>query len=505
MNDQTFHTPSFGDEEFDIPQFNHHLTSMDQNHQYHQHLDPTQQQQQQQQQQAAPQYVQQQWHDMNAGGGYGMHQQSPYMQQMGQQQQQQQQQQNNHYQSAAQTQMPPQHMSSPQGNSNQTGAPPSSYHAMGQSPHHGMQQSQHQPQQQQQNNVIVENGIGSEDSDDAIPATTLKRPSPDHYSDSGLHQQQPYATNGAGSMVDSKTTNAAKKQKVPKKKKKKDPNEPQKPVSAYALFFRDTQAAIKGQNPNASFGEVSKIVASMWDVLDTDSKNVYKKRTEVAKKEYLKALAAYRANAVSKESSEGSPSQDSVYSPPHGQSNAPPAQMQSPPQQQPQMDHLQTGMSSPMQNSYGQNMYQQPAYRSPQQMVQQQMHQHYNSPPSQTQFDQHPMNHHQMSPPQQQQQQQQQMMSQQNHYQQHQLPPGMPQNGSPAHHPGQNPNPGQTIMEPNGTMTCIRHGCRNPAIVSSDWEDEYCSNECVITHCRDVFGNWVQTNQQQPQTYSAVK
>ncbi|KAK6637496.1 TOX high mobility group box member 4 [Polyplax serrata] len=46
------------------------------------------------------------------------------------------------------------------------------------------------------------------------------------------------------------------------------------PVSAYALFFRDTQAAIKGQNPNASFGEVSKIVASMWDALDADSKNV---------------------------------------------------------------------------------------------------------------------------------------------------------------------------------------------------------------------------------------
>lgn len=47
-----------------------------------------------------------------------------------------------------------------------------------------------------------------------------------------------------------------------------------RPVSAYALFFRDTQAAIKGQNPNASFGEVSKIVASMWDSLDTEAKNV---------------------------------------------------------------------------------------------------------------------------------------------------------------------------------------------------------------------------------------
>ncbi|TRY56244.1 hypothetical protein DNTS_028556 [Danionella cerebrum] len=87
-------------------------------------------------------------------------------------------------------------------------------------------------------------------------------------------------------------------------KKKKDPNEPQKPVSAYALFFRDTQAAIKGQNPNATFGEVSKIVASMWDSLGEEQKQVYKRKTEAAKKDYLKALAAYRANQLSKPSPE---------------------------------------------------------------------------------------------------------------------------------------------------------------------------------------------------------
>ncbi|XP_064160154.1 TOX high mobility group box family member 2 isoform X2 [Anguilla rostrata] len=91
-----------------------------------------------------------------------------------------------------------------------------------------------------------------------------------------------------------------KKPKPQKKKKKKDPNEPQKPVSAYALFFRDTQAAIKGQNPNATFGDVSKIVASMWDSLGEEQKQGYKRKTEAAKKEYLKALAAYRASLVSK-------------------------------------------------------------------------------------------------------------------------------------------------------------------------------------------------------------
>ncbi|XP_034557923.1 TOX high mobility group box family member 4-A [Notolabrus celidotus] len=89
-----------------------------------------------------------------------------------------------------------------------------------------------------------------------------------------------------------------------KVRRKKDPNEPQKPVSAYALFFRDTQAAIKGQNPNASFGEVSKIVASMWDSLAEEQKQVYKRKYESAKMEYVKALAAYKVSQLSQPATE---------------------------------------------------------------------------------------------------------------------------------------------------------------------------------------------------------
>ncbi|XP_061695825.1 thymocyte selection-associated high mobility group box protein TOX isoform X3 [Syngnathoides biaculeatus] len=109
----------------------------------------------------------------------------------------------------------------------------------------------------------------------------------------------------------------SKKPKTPKKKKRKDPNEPVKPVSAYALFFRDTQANIKAQNPNATFGEVSKIVASMWDGLGEEQKQVYKKKTETAKKEYLKQLAAYRASLVSQ-----SYNDPSEMKPPHSASSS---------------------------------------------------------------------------------------------------------------------------------------------------------------------------------------
>ncbi|XP_018495359.1 thymocyte selection-associated high mobility group box protein TOX [Galendromus occidentalis] len=109
--------------------------------------------------------------------------------------------------------------------------------------------------------------------------------------------------------------NGVTKQKIQRKRKKKDPNEPQKPVSAYALFFRDTQSHIKSQNPNATFGQISKIVASMWDQLDADRKEVYKKKTEAAKKEYLKALAAYRASLVQSPQTSTSPQNPTARSP----------------------------------------------------------------------------------------------------------------------------------------------------------------------------------------------
>lgn len=51
----------------------------------------------------------------------------------------------------------------------------------------------------------------------------------------------------------------------------------------------------------------------------------------------------------------------------------------------------------------------------------------------------------------------------------------------------------QVEMEVNGssdaapvTSICVRAGCNNPAIESKEWDREYCSNECVATHCRCV-------------------
>ena len=59
----------------------------------------------------------------------------------------------------------------------------------------------------------------------------------------------------------------AKVVKQRKPRKKKDPNAPATPLSAYAFFFRDSQAKIKSANPAAKFGDISRSVASMWEGL----------------------------------------------------------------------------------------------------------------------------------------------------------------------------------------------------------------------------------------------
>ena len=51
---------------------------------------------------------------------------------------------------------------------------------------------------------------------------------------------------------------------------------PQNPLSAYALFFKETQASIKSQQPDATFESVSQIVETMWQALEESQKEKYR-------------------------------------------------------------------------------------------------------------------------------------------------------------------------------------------------------------------------------------
>uniref|UniRef100_A0A8C7X3D8 TOX high mobility group box family member 4 a n=1 Tax=Oryzias sinensis TaxID=183150 RepID=A0A8C7X3D8_9TELE len=294
-----------------------------------------------------------------------------------------------------------------------------------------------------------------------------------------------------------------------KGRKKKDPNEPQKPVSAYALFFRDTQAAIKGQNPNASFGEVSKIVASMWDSLAEDQKQVNICKT-------IKSLKEENKSLKKTEEMEPAPSPPPAVIPSsHATPPAPGNHTLRPALASNSMDvntitsvcsssiildvpevttrsHAGAGTAVPVAPTITKIIIPKHILQGGGPPPLQQMQ---NAPP--------PPRLQQMAP----------------------IPPPLqakPREGGPT--PAQPvsvtatpPPPLQIKIVPatiqdrsdvlvHGTATvseemevsgygdvkslCVRAGCNNPAVDSEDWDKEYCSNECVATHCRDVFQAW---------------
>ncbi|KAJ3585302.1 hypothetical protein NHX12_014023 [Muraenolepis orangiensis] len=262
------------------------------------------------------------------------------------------------------------------------------------------------------------------------------------------------------------------------------------PLSAYSLFFRDTQAAIRGQNPHATFREVSKIVASMWNSLGEEQKQVYKRKNDAAKREYLRALTAYRAGHVSQASIEHyNPEENTITNictsniildlPQVSTRSRTGAASLAPPRQPP-----------PLQPRHGVA----PPPPRLQQMV------HSQTPPplqAKPQAGGVAASTGGMAPP---------------PPLKIKIVPATLQAGgvttTPAALSGATALPGDgvemdesagvAVMEVEVSVTpgsgvapaasvCVRAGCLNPAVENKDWDREYCSNECVATHCRDVF------------------
>lgn len=325
-----------------------------------------------------------------------------------------------------------------------------------------------------------------------------------------------------------------------KGRKKKDPNEPQKPVSAYALFFRDTQAAIKGQNPNATFGEVSKIVASMWDSLGEEQKQVYKRKAEAAKTEYLKALAAYKAEQLSQ------PTIEVLDAPPSPPPAAPPAAPPPTPQHRSSRIPVHAPNNNTITNICTSNIIldvpqvttrsRTGAHKPPAPppapppptvtkiIISKQHLQAQRAPPplQQMQATPPPPRLQQMQAPPPLQAKPRQTLASAPPPLQIKILPAAPQSErrlptilgageehSPAEAVMDTPSPSaaddlaEDAMEvelnvspaPESSRSdapgvCVRAGCTNPPVESKDWDREYCSNECVATHCRDVFMAW---------------
>ncbi|KAI5830367.1 hypothetical protein K523DRAFT_239947, partial [Schizophyllum commune Tattone D] len=85
---------------------------------------------------------------------------------------------------------------------------------------------------------------------------------------------------------------ATKSEKTPRKAKK-DPNAPKRALSAYMFFSQDWRERVKAENPDASFGELGKILGAKWKEMDDDEKKPYVEKAAKDKERAEADKAAY--------------------------------------------------------------------------------------------------------------------------------------------------------------------------------------------------------------------
>ncbi|EJD43675.1 hypothetical protein AURDEDRAFT_114701 [Auricularia subglabra TFB-10046 SS5] len=99
-----------------------------------------------------------------------------------------------------------------------------------------------------------------------------------------------------------KDTGAKPKRKAaaaPRAAKGKKAGAPKRALSAYMFFVQDWRDRIKEENPDASFGEVGKLLGAKWKEMDDEDKEPYNQK---ATKDKARA-AKEKAGKAGKEAS----------------------------------------------------------------------------------------------------------------------------------------------------------------------------------------------------------
>ena len=78
------------------------------------------------------------------------------------------------------------------------------------------------------------------------------------------------------------------------KRRKKDPHAPKAPLNGYLVYFNEERAEMRSKNPQMSFGELTKIIASKWKDLPVDDKQRYINEADVDKERYNKEMVDYK-------------------------------------------------------------------------------------------------------------------------------------------------------------------------------------------------------------------
>lgn len=81
------------------------------------------------------------------------------------------------------------------------------------------------------------------------------------------------------------------------KKQKKDPNAPKRNMSAYFLYSIDSRPKVKADNPDASFGDIARMISANFKALSEEERKEWDDKAVADKERYEKEMTEYRENA----------------------------------------------------------------------------------------------------------------------------------------------------------------------------------------------------------------
>lgn len=79
-----------------------------------------------------------------------------------------------------------------------------------------------------------------------------------------------------------------------KKKQKKDPNAPKRNMSAYFLYSIETRPKVKADNPEASFGDIARMISANFKALPDEERKEWDEKAAADKVRYEQEMTAYR-------------------------------------------------------------------------------------------------------------------------------------------------------------------------------------------------------------------
>jgi len=78
-----------------------------------------------------------------------------------------------------------------------------------------------------------------------------------------------------------------------RKKQKKDPNAPKRNMSAYFLYSIDARPLVKEENPDASFGDIARLISAKFKALPDKERKIWEEKAVADKVGTQRKRAAF--------------------------------------------------------------------------------------------------------------------------------------------------------------------------------------------------------------------